>query len=101
MSGYQKVCQRDDLEDGQVERIEMDGKDIALVKIDGEFHALDGTCPHQGGPLGEGMVDREELMCPWHGWTFEVESGEHVSLPDEGVETFDVKIDGDDVLVSV
>ncbi len=47
------------------------GRDVALFKADGEVHAVDHSCPHQGGPLGDGTVKDGCLTCPWHGWTFD------------------------------
>ena len=50
---------------------------VAVANVDGTFHALDGLCPHQGGPLGTGVLCGSTLTCPWHGWQFDVESGRH------------------------
>jgi nitrite reductase (NADH) small subunit len=49
---------------------------VALFNVDGNFHALDGICPHQGGPLGEGELTGCIVTCPWHGWQFDVRSGQ-------------------------
>lgn len=48
---------------------------VALVHVDGTFYALDGVCPHQGGPLGQGELCDHLVTCPWHGWQFDVRSG--------------------------
>ena len=50
---------------------------VALFNVDGEFFALDGVCPHQGGPLGEGELLGCIVTCPWHGWQFDVRTGQH------------------------
>jgi len=50
---------------------------VALFNVDGQFFALDGVCPHQGGPLGEGELVGCVVTCPWHGWQFDVTSGQH------------------------
>ena len=50
---------------------------VALFNIDGSFFALDGVCPHQGGPLGEGELAGCIITCPWHGWQFDVRTGQH------------------------
>lgn len=50
---------------------------VALYNVDGTFFALDGVCPHQGGPLGKGCLTGEIVTCPWHGWQFNVASGQH------------------------
>jgi nitrite reductase/ring-hydroxylating ferredoxin subunit len=51
------------------------GRIIALFNVDGEIFALDGVCPHQGGPLGKGALSGHIVTCPWHGWQFDVRSG--------------------------
>jgi nitrite reductase/ring-hydroxylating ferredoxin subunit len=50
---------------------------VALFNVDGQFFALDGICPHQGGPLGEGKLTGCIVTCPWHGWQFDVRTGQH------------------------
>lgn len=50
---------------------------IALFNVDGEIYALDGVCPHAGGPLGKGTLNGAIATCPWHGWQFDVKTGRH------------------------
>jgi nitrite reductase (NADH) small subunit len=50
---------------------------VALFNVDGTIYALDGVCPHQGGPLGKGCLTGTIITCPWHGWQFDVRSGQH------------------------
>jgi nitrite reductase (NADH) small subunit len=50
---------------------------VAIANVEGCFHALDGLCPHQGGPLGTGTLCGTILTCPWHGWQFDVTTGRH------------------------
>ena len=47
----------------------------ALANVDGTLHALDNNCPHNGGPLGRGSLEGNELTCPWHGYRWDVTSG--------------------------
>lgn len=62
---------------GVIERI-VAGRVVALAHTaDGLWHALDGVCPHQGGPLGAGRLCGTTLTCPWHGWQFDVGNGQH------------------------
>ncbi len=49
---------------------------VALFNVEGNFFALDGVCPHQGGPLGEGDMTGCIVTCPWHGWQFDVRTGQ-------------------------
>jgi nitrite reductase/ring-hydroxylating ferredoxin subunit len=50
---------------------------IALYHVDDTYYALDGICPHQGGPLGKGRLQGGIVTCPWHGWQFDVRTGHH------------------------
>lgn len=54
---------------------------FAVFNVDGEFHVLDGICPHSGGPLGKGMLQGCVVTCPWHGWQFDVTTGQHQLSP--------------------
>ncbi len=53
------------------------GKIVAVFNVDGAFHALDGICPHAGGPIAKGALHGQVVTCPWHGWQFDVASGHH------------------------
>jgi nitrite reductase/ring-hydroxylating ferredoxin subunit len=57
------------------------GRVIALYNVLGTFYALDGICPHAGGPLGEGALRGAIVTCPWHGWQFDVTNGRHALHP--------------------
>lgn len=50
---------------------------IAIANVDGAWHALDGLCAHQGGPLGQGTLCGTILTCPWHGWEYDATTGQH------------------------
>ncbi len=63
-----------------IERVAGD-RMVALANVAGTFHALDGLCPHQGGPLGTGQLCGTVLTCPWHGWQFDVVTGRHQISP--------------------
>jgi len=55
--------------------IEADGREIVLLRVDGELHAFDNACPHQGNPLVEGEVLGDVLECAYHGWRFDLGTG--------------------------
>jgi nitrite reductase/ring-hydroxylating ferredoxin subunit len=74
---------------------------IALFNVEGTFYALDGVCPHQGGPLGKGALAGCILTCPWHGWQFDVTSGRHCLNANFLQPRFAVRLEGDDVLVDL
>jgi nitrite reductase (NADH) small subunit len=73
------------------------GTEIALFNIDGQIYALENVCPHMGGPLGEGDIDQCTVTCPWHGWQFDVRSGECENMPGENAKRFEIAVEGDDI----
>ncbi|REJ69038.1 MAG: non-heme iron oxygenase ferredoxin subunit [Planctomycetota bacterium] len=74
---------------------------VALFNVDGEFFALDGVCPHQGGPLGKGELSGCLVTCPWHGWQFDVRTGQSQLTASVKHPTFEVRIEGEDVMIRV
>ena len=97
-----KVAQTSELSPGTGKVVEADGRSIALFNVEGAFHALDNTCTHRGGPLGEGKLNGESVTCPWHGANFNVKTGAVTKPPaGAGVRSFPVKVEGNDVLVEL
>lgn len=88
------------LADETVRRVEAGGRAIALVRTGGVLHALDDLCPHAGGPLGEGLLERGVLRCPWHERHFDPKTGACVDHPaTRSVACYAVREDGADVLL--
>lgn len=75
------------------------GRVIALFHVDGHFYALDGVCPHQGGPLGKGSLTGCLVTCPWHGWQFNVVTGQHQTSASLVHMRHDVRVEDDRVWV--
>lgn len=101
MASFIKVAARADVPDGTGKTVEAGGKQIALFNTAGKFYAIDNTCKHRGGPLGEGELDGTHVTCPWHGWEYDVTTGANLDDPNVKVGCYPVKIEGDDVLVEV
>jgi nitrite reductase (NADH) small subunit len=75
-------------------------KTICIANLNGEISAMDNVCLHQGGPLGQGVIEGGKLICPWHGWAYDPKTGaEEVS--GEKVAVYPVKIEGGDVLIDL
>jgi len=77
---WHKIANVDELPEGRVKTVTAGIHSMALTHIDGEYHAMDNRCPHQGGPLGEGSIEKGKngecmLRCPWHGWDFDPKTG--------------------------
>lgn len=93
-----KVAKVSDLLEGEGKCVKVAGRRIALFKFQGKVYALDDTCPHEGGPLSEGVVENGEVECPWHSASFNLDTGELTCPPaDEDVTAYHVRVDGDDV----
>ena len=96
---FVKVASIHDIPAGQGKMVMAHGKPMALFNINGEFYAINQICPHMGGPLSEGTLKDKIVTCPWHKWSYYVDTG----LPDhEGghsVASYEVRIEGEDVLI--
>jgi thiamine pyrophosphate-dependent acetolactate synthase large subunit-like protein/nitrite reductase/ring-hydroxylating ferredoxin subunit len=77
---WHRIADIDELPEGRVKTVTAGIHSMALTHIDGEYHAMENRCPHQGGPLGEGSIEKGKhgecvLRCPWHGWDFDPKTG--------------------------
>ena len=102
MSEFVRACPLIDLVEGSPRRVEIDGVPICLVRSDGEVHAISDICSHADVSLAEGEVDGLTIECWLHGSAFDLTTGRPTSLPaTQPVPVYPVKIEGDDVLVSI
>ena len=74
---------------------------VALCNVNGEIHALDNHCPHRGGPLAQGALHGNMVVCPWHAWEFDCTTGACDFNPAIVVSRYPVRVEGDDVLVDL
>jgi len=86
---------------GEAREYQAGARTICIANVDGTCSALDNVCFHRGGPLGQGVVLDGKLVCPWHGWTFDPQTGAAVHDPEAKVPVYPLKIEGDDVLVDL
>jgi nitrite reductase (NADH) small subunit len=101
MGTFVKVAQIKELAPGTGKTVEVNGREVALFNVRGNFYAVDNTCKHRGGSLGEGELDGTVVTCPLHAWTYDVTTGECFDDPACGIDRFTVKIEGEDVLVEL
>lgn len=99
MAEFVKVAQKSEIPEDTGKRVQVSGQDIALFKVGGKICAIHSVCPHQGGSLDEGGLDGNLVMCPWHGWQFDVQTGKCSFNPSIQVPTFTVKEQGEDIYV--
>ena len=102
MGQLHTVAQTMDLPPGSALAVEIEGRRLALFNVDGRYYAIDDTCPHSGGPLSEGDIEGEQVVCPWHGATFDLTDGSVLAPPaDENVASYRVEVDGDEIKVEL
>jgi nitrite reductase/ring-hydroxylating ferredoxin subunit len=84
-----------ELKPGQVGAVQVKGESVAVFNVEGNFYALEDYCSHAGGPLSEGKLEGQTVICPWHGSCFDVTTGEVTCGPaKKGVRAYLVKIEG-------
>ena len=101
MSNWVHIADAADCPPGEAREIVAAGKIIALFNVAGQFYALDGMCPHQGGPLGKGTLTGCIVTCPWHGFQFDVRDGQHQTSAQLQQPKYDVKVEDGGVFVDL
>ncbi|HVM59276.1 MAG TPA: Rieske 2Fe-2S domain-containing protein [Verrucomicrobiae bacterium] len=101
MSELIKVAEVGDLQPGECKTVVVGERELALYNVGGKFYATDNVCPHRGGPLGEGTLDGNIVTCPWHGWRFDVSTGQNPMIPTAKVEAIECVVEGNDVKVKL
>ncbi len=96
---FLRAAKKDEVPAVTIREFAVDGKTIALANVDGSFHAINNTCLHRGGPLGQGELEGKVVTCPWHGWQYDVTSGKVTMNPSVGVDCYAVEVRGEDVWV--
>ncbi len=115
-----KVCHREELELDTRKVISAEsGKEIGVFNVGGKYYAVENACPHRGGPVCNGQIQKEiraewrgpgnrieetissipTIACPWHGWEFKLETGEHIGDSQIYVKTYEVVVEDDNVYV--
>lgn len=99
MSEFVKVASVGDIQAGTGKTVNLGGTPVALFNVDGQYFAIQNTCPHEDGPLGEGTLCGSVVTCPFHAYEFDVISGECLTESAYHVERFEVRVEGDDILL--
>lgn len=98
---FVKVGSLTKLTPGSVMEASVGKRPVAVCNAGGTIYAVDGICPHAGGPLGHGALHDFMIVCPFHAWEFDCRTGENDFDPSICVETFAVRTEGNDILVDV
>jgi nitrite reductase (NADH) small subunit len=86
---------------GTIQEVTVDGKAVAVANVGGEFHAINNTCLHHGGPLGDGQLEGKIVTCPWHGWQYDVTTGKVAQNASVGVACYPIEVRGGEIFVDV
>ena len=92
-----------DLSDGKLHKVSVDGKEILVVNIDGNYFATDDTCTHAGASLSEGKLDGSIVTCGWHGAQFNCKTGNLEKFPAKinNLQSYKISVESDDVVIEV
>ena len=88
-----------ELPPGTIRELQVEGKAVAVANVGGKIYAINNTCLHRGGPLGQGELQGVAVTCPWHGWQYDVTTGKLVMNQAIGVKTYTIEVRGDDLWV--
>ncbi len=96
---YLKLAETHEIAPNAGKTVYANGEPIALFNLNGAFYAISGSCPHRGAPLSEGMVQEDKVFCAWHCFDFNLKTGACGAVPELCVRTYEVKVEGDAILV--
>lgn len=102
MADFVTVASTNDIPPGEMMIVDVNGQEVAIANVDGEYCAFANSCTHKGGPLGEGLLLPGGVVeCPFHGGQFNVRTGEVVAAPpNEPIQTYPVQVEGDSIKVA-
>ncbi len=100
MTSLVKVCELNELPPGAIKTLIVGGRQVMVVNVDGEIHALDSTCTHEEADLSTGFLSGKEITCPLHFSVFDLTTGEAISPPAElPLQRYKVRIEGSAIFV--
>lgn len=101
MTDFVSVCSIHELPPGTMKAVMIDGRKVTVYRTATGIYASDNSCPHRGGPLVEGDLIGEDVVCPWHCWTFHLQTGENDREPEIRLTMHEVRVIEDEIQVKV
>jgi nitrite reductase/ring-hydroxylating ferredoxin subunit len=101
MGRFQRVCRAEEVAEGRGHVVDVDGLSVAVFNEGGEFHVLQGRCPHAGGVIGQGWIEDGEAVCPLHRWRFRLASGRCTTVRGESLHRFRCEVRDGEVWAEV
>lgn len=101
LTEFQTVCRVGDIPAGEGRAFQVSGRMVAVFLVDGQYTAIDDTCPHMGASLASGYVEENAVTCPWHAWRFCVRDGTWLDNPRASLrqDVFEVRVVGNEIQV--
>ena len=89
-----------ELAEGAMKAVDLDGEEVVVAKVGGQCYAFGGVCTHDGGPMADGELEGDKVICPWHFTEFDIKTGAVVDgLAEEPLPVYEVQVEGDEVRV--
>jgi nitrite reductase (NADH) small subunit len=102
MSDFVRICSQGELPAAdQVKEVLFNGRALCVANQGGSICVLDGTCPHEGGPLGEGSIEGSKVVCPWHAYAFDLHTGANDEEPDMRAEVIETKVENGELFAKL
>jgi nitrite reductase (NADH) small subunit len=102
MPDFIRICAQSELPaPGTVREFTANGRALCVANLDGAISVLNGTCPHEEGPLGEGTIENGCVVCPWHGYAFNLRTGEATDDPSLKAGIFEAKVEDGELRVKL
>ena len=102
LTGYVKLASASDVKPGSMKRIVLNDQKILLANVNGNFYAIGDVCMHRGCQLSKGTLEGETVICPCHGSTYDLKTGNFLRGPTKkGEPRFDLKVQGNDVMINL
>jgi nitrite reductase (NADH) small subunit len=102
MAAFVKLAAQSELPaPGEAKEFELGDKLICVANVNGTISAMDNVCLHRGGPLGQGVIEGGKVVCPWHGWQYDPQTGQAGQNPNARVAVYPIRIKNQDVMIEI
>ena len=102
MAEFIRICAQSELpQPGNLREFTANGRTLCVANVEGAVCVLDGTCPHEGGPLGEGTIEGGRVVCPWHSFAFDPRTGEADGEPTLKAEVLEARVEAGELQVKL
>lgn len=102
MSRFVRICSQSELPAAnQVGEFTVDGRAICVANVDGAISVLNGVCPHEEGPLGEGSIEGGRVVCPWHGYSYDPKTGVSADDPDLKAQVYESVVENGELRAKI